>query len=1371
MAGKKKMKTFWKVLLCLVGVWALLLVAVQVALSPRVLTRLADRLAAEYVDADVDFGEVRLSVFRSFPYLNVGFRDFSLTYPSGRFESQEDSSYYMMLQGRGPGADTLASIRGLHVSVDLSALMAGTVKLPSLVLDKPRIFAKNYADGSANWNIFRLPAAKEKDDSTASEPLEFALGRIVLRGRPHIVYSSPADTLFAMLDFERMRFNGRLAAEDWTNAVRRMQVIDTGRRRLIADSGSTRPVDTGRIRTADTGRIRSAGSGNISAGSLPAGSPGSRRNGHDVSSTPASKEYGHDGDAAAGNVRWPESAASGTSAAPGLRNGHGDSATPGSGRNGHDDSITPDSRREARKAETAERRIRNGNRRDSLRKVRRARRNRVGVRVDSLLFAGRLPSDTLALKLDRFGAQMHHGHVDLDARATAWMGTVNYGRIALPVDFRAEVGIRKDSAATSIDILDCRARIAGIPLEASAMVGLGDRLYLNGSASIDACRVGDVLDHFRRNLPKPLENIETDAEITLTATFDGYLDPSGGEIPDFNARLVIPRSTLGNRLFDLKHELALDTELHGRRSGVIDVKLNEFHVKGKALHLDVSGSVADILGGDPSLYADAGLEVSLDTLSRYLKRRSGIELAGGLSASVSGSASLSQLDPYQLAQADISAKVKSTRLKVVSEKDSLRFWTDSLDLWLGAVGNTRDSSVAQGERMLALTASLDSTFFSLKDDMRLIGRDISLKAQNSAAVLDKSDSSSFYPFGGRLDIGFASLVGSDTSFVALSNSANIFKISPKSGSPDVPVLTLDSSSGRVIMRGPVNRIFVRNLDLDATAAMNSIERRRRARAFVDSLARRNPGVPMDSLFGRFRRTRGSRPVPEWLSEEDFRERDIRIDLGETFRGYMRDWDFDGSMSIGSAGVVSPYFPLRNRLSDVRASFNNNELRFDSFRLASGTSGLSASGRLGGLRSALAGRGMLRLDMDLDAERLNLNELLAAWELGSRFEPEGLSDASLGIEDEEYQEMVVVDTLADSAAPDVSTLIVVPGNLVADLRLKASDVSYAKLKIDSMTADIAVRERCVQLTNTSLSSDIGDIGFEGFYSTRTKQDLKTGFDLELKDITAEKVIEMMPAVDSVMSMLKSFRGRLNCVVSATADLDTAMNIMTPSINGVIRISGDDLTLSESTAFEQIARKLMFKDRTGGHIDRMSVEGLISDNKIEVFPFVLKVDRYTLAMSGVQNLDASFKYHVSVIDSPLPFRVGIDLSGTFDDFKFRIGKPKYKSAAVPVFSEVIDDTRINLRESIQDIFRRGVDNAIRENRRNRFIEERRRELGYKSAVDQKLDSLSPEEKAVLEAGTEPAADSASVVEIGEHEGSGVEGQLNPVRQPGLELLPVP
>ena len=1161
------MKTVWKVLLWVAGVWAVILIAVQVALSPSVLTRLANRFANEYVDADVSFGEVRLSVFRSFPYLNIGFTDFSLTYPSDRYAAVEDSTYYMMRQGRGPGADTLASVRRMFASVDVAALAAGTVRVPSLVLDRPRIFAKDYADGRKNWDVFIAGGSKDKDpaDSLAEkEPMKFALGRIVLRGHPHVVYSSPADTLFAMADFSRMRFNGRLAAGD-------------------------------------------------------------------------------------------------------------------------DELVRPDA---------ADVKARRRYTRDSIRQERRRRRSRIGLIVDSMLVAGRLPSDTLAMRLDRMGIIAHSGHIDLDASATAWLASAHYGRIGLPVDISAEVGFPKDSVF-ALDIIDLKASVADLPLKASADLRFGDRLRISGSASIDECRVSDVLGHFRRSSFKLAGNIETDAKVSLSADFDGFLDPAEGVFPDLDARLSIPHSTIGGRMFDLRHEIALDGELHGR-GGKMDLQLADFHVKGKALHIDVSGSASDLLGGDPLVDADASVRIS-------------------------------HLDPYQLAQADISGRLRSGGLKVIS--DSLRLTTDSLDIWLGAVGNTRDSSVAMGERMLAMTAYVDTAYLSMEDRMRVVGRNISLKAQNAAAVLDRTDSSRFYPFGGRLDIGFLSLVGADTTFVAVSNSGSIFKISPKSGAPDVPVLTLDSSNKGVFMRGPVNRIFVRNLDLDAVAAMNSIERRRRSRAFADSLMRRYPDVPPDSLFARFRRTRGSRPLPEWLSEEDFRKRDISLNLGDSVTRYLRDWDFDGSLSVGSAGVITPYFPLRNRLTDIKASFNNNEIRFDSFNLASGRSQLSLSGDLRGLRSMLRGQGFLRLDMEVSSDSLNVNELLGAWQLGSGYEPENLSAAALDIADEEYQEMVTVDSLETSEVP-APALIVVPGNITADLRLKAADVTYSNLKIDTLTTDIAVRERCVQLTNTVARTDVGDIEFEGFYSTRTKRDLQTGFDLQLKDITAEKVIEMMPAVDSVMSMLKSFRGLLNCTVSATASMDTTMTILTPSINGIIRISGDDLTLSESTAFNEIARKLMFKNRTGGHVDHMSVEGLISDNKIEVVPFVLSVDRYTLAMSGVQNLDASFKYHVSVIQSPLPFRVGIDLSGTFDDFRFRIGKPKYRSVDVPVFSEVIDETRINLRESIQDIFRRGVDNAIRENRRNRFIEQRRRELGYKAAVDQQLDSLSASEQASLD-----------------------------------------
>lgn len=1167
--NRKRLKTVWKVLFWIAGIWALILIVIQVALSPSVLTRMANRFADSYIDADVSFGDVRLSVFRSFPYLNIGFSDVSVTYPHDRY-GYTDNSFYSR-QGRGETADTLASFRRLYASVDIAALAAGTVKVPGLMLNRPRIFARKFPGGEVNWDIMKAPAdTVAEQDTVPGKMPRIILGRITLNGRPHVVYSAPGDTVFAMASLSRFRFNGRLAM----------------------------------------------------------------------------------------------------------------------GRQG---------------------------------------RNRIGFEIDSMFVSGRLPSDTLALKLDRLSIGAQRGVIDLNASATTYMAMSSYGRMRLPLDIEAEVAFPRDSVF-SVDVRKFRATVADIPLKANGYISYGDRLYVKGTASIDRCKVNDVLDYFRKNIMKKAADIDTDAEISLSAAFDGYYDSSAGEIPEITAHLEIPHSSIGNKAFNIRHEIALDSDLSGSRSGKMDISLHDFHISGKAIEINAKGKAADILGKDPELDLDASADINLDTLSRYLKKNSGLSVSGGLSAGLKGHASLSELDPYQLAQADISGHIRTSGLHVISEKDTLDMFADSLNVWLGAVGNTRDSSVAQGERMLALTAYLDSTRISYKDMVRITGKRLSLKAQNSAAVLNKADSSRFYPFGGRLDIGLLSMTGTDTSFVAVANSSNIFRISPKPSNSEIPVLTLDSSTGRVFLRDPVNRLALRGLDLDAVAAMNSIERRQRAKEFIDSLSRKYPDIPRDSLFGHLRRTRGSRPVPDWLSEKDFMKKDLSLRLDDTMAKYFREWDLEGSLSLTRANIMSPYFPLRNRLSDIRASFSNNEIRFDSFNLRSGTSDLEVAGQLTGLKRALLGRGFINLDMDINSGRLNINELLGAYSAGSSFRPEDTSVAALDIDDDSYMEMYVTDTLAD-ASITTSPLIVVPGNITADISLKAANVTYSSLIIDTMTTDLVIKERCIQLTNTIANSNVGDIEFEGFYSTRTKQDLRTGFDLALKDITAEKVIEMMPAVDSVMPMLKSFRGMLNCMISATADIDTLMNIDMPSINGVIRITGDNLTLSESTAFTEIARKLKFKDRESGHIDRMSVEGLISDSRLEVFPFVLTVDRYTLAMSGVQNLDTSFKYHVSVIDSPIPFRVGIDLSGNFEDFRFRIGKAKYKSTDVPVFSSVIDQTRVNLRESIHDIFRQGVDNAIKENARMRIIEDYKKKISYRQVIDQQLDSLSAEEQAQL------------------------------------------
>ena len=148
--------------------------------------------------------------------------------------------------------------------------------------------------------------------------------------------------------------------------------------------------------------------------------------------------------------------------------------------------------------------------------------------------------------------------------------------------------------------------------------------------------------------------------------------------------------------------------------------------------------------------------------------------------------------------------------------------------------------------------------------------------------------------------------------------------------------------------------------------------------------------------------------------------------------------------------------------------------------------------------------------------------------------------------------------------------------------------------------------------------------------------------------------------------------------------------------------------------------------------MSVEGQISDSRLEVFPFLVDVDRYELAMSGIQNLDMSFRYHVSVIKSPLVFRFGVDLFGNdFDHLKFRIGKAKYRNAqSIPVFTKTIDESKLNLSNTIRNVFETGVEQAIAISERQDAIRRQKEETGYVAAVDEDVVPLSEEEKKQLQ-----------------------------------------
>ena len=943
-------------------------------------------------------------------------------------------------------------------------------------------------------------------------------------------------------------------------------------------------------------------------------------------------------------------------------------------------------------------------------------KNRIGLSVDSMFVAGRIASDTLALGLDLLHIHQHDDHIDVKAEAKTTLATRTFGRMNVPIKLSSTLHFPEDSVL-AVGVHDFRAEIAALPFAGEATLRFHpDRMEIDGEISVTECSIDDMMKKFVRNFIPEAAKIKTDAVIGINARCRGDYVYASGKLPVFNVDVVMPEATFSHTGLGEEVTLAFDAFVANTRKGIMNLNINDIVIGADGIQLSAYGGSSDILSDDPSITIEGSVSASLDSLMRFLPDSLDMTARGNIEAKISGSANLSHLSMYTFSQSELTGQAVSDSIIFRSPGDSLYVTVKGVELNLGPENRTSRRDTTQTFRLVGISGRIGELAASYKGSITASGKDIAVTAKNSAG-----DTLSINRFGGRVSAKELAVKDASGTSIELDDTQNGFQMMPKRDNPQIPVLTVNSSNRRITLATEVNRAILTDASAEARATMTTLERRDRGQR--------------DSLF---RRTRPGRTSEE-VRKDDFADQDIDIRLDQSIARYFREWDMRGDLNVRTGIIMTPYFPLRNILRGMELSVTNDRLSIDSLKVISGGSGIEAKGELTGLRRALTGRrgrSELNLTLDIRTDGMDADEILSAYNAGSHFNAEEAREKMAGATDAEFLKMVVSDT---AGTDEKMKLLVIPGNINADITLDGKDMKWSGLTIHEMNSDLLMKDRCIQMTNTMVRSNVGNVSFEGFYATHSKEDIKAGFNFEFKDITAEKAIGMMPVIDTMVPLLKSFTGRLDCELAATASLDTNMNILMPTINGVMRISGNDLMISDSEMFTSIAKKLKFDDRKTGRIENMTVEGVIQDNMLEVFPFVVKLDRYTLALSGKQNLDMSYRYHASVIRSPLLIKVGLDVYGPdFDNMKFKICKPRYKNEKVPVFTTVIDETKVNLSESIRGIFEKGVDATVQENSRQEAIRERRREIGYVNAVDQETEELSADEQKEFEETTENIQD---------------------------------
>lgn len=377
------------------------------------------------------------------------------------------------------------------------------------------------------------------------------------------------------------------------------------------------------------------------------------------------------------------------------------------------------------------------------------------------------------------------------------------------------------------------------------------------------------------------------------------------------------------------------------------------------------------------------------------------------------------------------------------------------------------------------------------------------------------------------------------------------------------------------------------------------------------------------------------------------------------------WMPKGIVGFNRLRFRTSEFGLPIRMSKTAVTVDGPKITLKNASVRIGRSNMTATGDMMGVYRAMTKGEKLTAHLSLTSDLIDCNQLINSLSF-----PEDTTEV-----------------LTDSV-PSEMELFVIPRNIDFELQTDLKKVIFEKMLFENVHGAVDIKNQAIHLEDLSMRALDADMKAVMVYKAGSPRGGYAGFDFKIRNINIAKLVDFVPALDTIVPMLRSFKGRVMFDVAADARLDSAMNVRIPTLRSAIHIKGDSLVLMDGETFAEISKMLMFKNKKENVFDSISVNVTVHDGNVTVYPFLVEIDRYKAAVGGEQGLDMNFNYHISILKSPLPFKAGVNISGNLDKMKFRIGKAKYKDAVTPAAVHRVDSTRMNMGNEIVNRFRRVV-----------------------------------------------------------------------------------
>ena len=948
------------------------------------------------------------------------------------------------------------------------------------------------------------------------------------------------------------------------------------------------------------------------------------------------------------------------------------------------------------------------------------------------------------INLDTVGIAAHaiisDTSYNLDTRLNLLLSEYNDSALTfsdIPLNIELKAIANSDFDDYNIDTLSITSTDIYIGASGLAKNQIDSSWNTDMSLSLDIPHIDNVLEMIPKSLVSDLKKYRISGSVNFNGTAKGtYKDDT---YPNIDANLVLNniRAIVLEQNAEVKLDMETDLKYNSEKKAESYINVKQLNATVGETYFNLKGKASNILG-DPYIDAKLKCDLNLDYISNLFPIDD-IVYKGQLSSDIDVRFSLANLMKMYLPKIYMLGNINIERilLRIPSQKLYVFGQNATADLGINSMKSRRSERL----QLSSARVTVDTVRITSPRTIEARVSKLNLYANVEEPINDVPH----LIVAGSLR-GMQAIVA-DTMFISGKTGRISMAVRPDTTDNLIPALRASLGLDSIVYYEPT------------------------AGAFLDSTRIVLNGRPR---VRKYTRVNGERVEIDQSTRKSINT-DSLINLCKSINdaeSALRRFCFDGKIYAKAVRYMTPYLDLKMGTRKLDMTFTDDTLHLNNLMLRMGHSLLKINGQVDNMRRAFLRGRTLSADLNITSRNLDINEILYANYIGEQKKKEDdeikmAAKKKLEASKANFKNRTLVPTMRDSTRahiddsirrayrqkdlseiysdrmgrmkalmekahneelantndteiqdttePEYDTipmsLIEIPANLDCKLNLKLDTVKFAGLKMNDLNGNITAQNSTLSIKDMRTTSNVGELKLNAIYTCNNPDSAHAGLDLIGTNIKVEDLLKAVPMIDSILPMLSSFEGKLDCEVSAITDLDKEMEPILPTLQTACHLNGKNLVLLDGETFTTIAKYLMFKKKTKNVIDNMSVEFTIDNNTLSVYPFTLSMDKYKVAVSGKMDFDFKYFFHISVLEPKSLPNLGIniktkeakknkkdkdeeegELAEETDDFQFRLVKPLYKDEKSIAQSINLVNKAGAGRISLQQNLRKTIQNII-------------------------------------------------------------------------------